>query len=345
MNTEDIDRQPANSPPDVPEVVAALIRTAGRRAAPPEAAYQRSLARATEAWRDKTARLRRRRVTALVAALAAGVMALYLVVPGTPRTAAPAGALAAATLDRTIGQLEVQTPALPGWQVVRTDGIRLLAGSRLRTGPASLVALRLQSGASLRLDQRTELVLVDTTRVELVSGRAYVDGGRQPSGGEPIEIVTSKATAREVGTQFEVALLGETYRLRVREGQVLLRFDGNQAQGAAGEQLLIRQDRALARSSIARTDPDWRWVESIATTPDVNDRPVAELLAWVGRETGRAIRYADLEVERRAATTILHGSIRHLAPLEALGVMLATTNLEYVELPDGTLLIQAKPTP
>ena len=81
----------------------------------------------------------------------------------------------------------------------------------------------------------------------------------------------------------------------------------------------------------------------MASAPEINEQPVTELLEWVARETGRPIRYKDSEVERRAATTILHGSIRHFAPLEALGVMLATTNLEYVELPDGTLLIQTRP--
>ena len=70
--------------------------------------------------------------------------------------------------------------------------------------------------------------------------------------------------------------------------------------------------------------------------------PVTELLNWVARETGRSIRFQDAEVKRRAAATILHGSIRHLAPLDALTIMLATTDLDYVELADGTLLIQSR---
>jgi ferric-dicitrate binding protein FerR (iron transport regulator) len=177
-----------------------------------------------------------------------------------------------------------------------------------------------------------------------LAGRAYIDSGRGERAGEPVEIVTPTATAIDVGTQFEVSLLGETYRLRVREGRVVLRHGGENSDGAAGDQLLIGPDGRLERTSILTTDADWQWVESVAAAPDINEQPVTELLDWVTRETGRPIRYKDSEVERRAATTVLHGSIRHLAPLEALGVMLATTNLEYVELPDGTLLIQSKPT-
>ena len=53
------------------------------------------------------------------------------------------------------------------------------------------------------------------------------------------------------------------------------------------------------------------------------------LLAWVARETGRQLHYESTAVEARAANVILHGNIRHLAPLAALDVMLATTDLEY----------------
>jgi hypothetical protein len=38
----------------------------------------------------------------------------------------------------------------------------------------------------------------------------------------------------------------------------------------------------------------------------------------------------------------LHGSIRHLAPLEALSVMLATTDLEYVIPDDRSILVRFK---
>jgi ferric-dicitrate binding protein FerR (iron transport regulator) len=324
--------------------VEGLIRIAGRRTAPPESSYRRTLGLATDAWRTKTARVRRRRrAIASLTALAAGVVLLVALLPFLTRPV-DAPAVPVATLQRIIGQLEVLTPGASAWRLLRDEGETLRATSRVRTGPGSRAGLRLAGGSSLRLAEGTEVTLDRANRLTLLGGRAYVDSRAGARAGEPIEIVTPRATAREVGTQFEVALLGETYRLRVREGRVLLSYDERQASGKAGEQLSIEPGRQLERTSIPRTDPLWRWVETVAAAPDLNDRPVAELLDWVARETGREIRYADSEVERRAATTVLHGSIRHLAPLEALDVMLATTQLEYVALPDGTLLIQAKPT-
>ncbi|HEX5648876.1 MAG TPA: FecR family protein [Steroidobacteraceae bacterium] len=342
MNTEN-PTTPEEPTPET-QVVEGLIRVAGRRAAPPEESYRRTLELATNAWRIKTAGVRRRRRAIVsLSTLAAAVVLLVALLPLLMRPADPP-AVPVATLQRIIGQLEVLTPGSSAWRLVRDDDATLLAATRVRTGPGSRAGLTLSGGASLRLAEGTEVALDRANRLTLVAGRAYVDSGRAARGGDPIEIVTRTATAREVGTQFEVALLVETYRLRVREGLVVLSYDERQANGSAGEQLSIKPGRPLERTSILRTDAAWQWVESVAPTPDLNDRPVSELLDWVARETGRAIRYADREVERRAATTILHGSIQHLAPLEALDVMLATTQLEYVAQPDGTLLIQAKPT-
>jgi hypothetical protein len=61
----------------------------------------------------------------------------------------------------------------------------------------------------------------------------------------------------------------------------------------------------------------------------------------VSHETGQPLRYADPEAERKAATVILHGPIGSLAPLEALRVMLATTDLTYEILPDGTIEVRS----
>ena len=187
----------------------------------------------------------------------------------------------------------------------------------MRTGPGGRAAVRLASGISLRLAENSEIVFAKPPLIELAAGRAYVDNdGRQA--GARVEIITSIANVTDVGTQFEVGLVGDQYRLRVRQGRVQLRHGMARIDGIAGDELTIRADGAVERSSISPTDDEWRWVEAIATAPDVNDRPVTELLNWVARETGRPIRFQDADVERRAGSIILHGSIRHLAPLDAL---------------------------
>jgi ferric-dicitrate binding protein FerR (iron transport regulator) len=323
------------------EMLVALIRGAGRREQPPEPARQMALAVALEAWRAKTAHLRRRTAArwTTAAAIAAGAagLALYALLP---RVGMQVPATPVATLERSVGLLEARLDD-GGWRVLDEE-TSLLKGTRLRTGAGARAALRLAGGASLRLAEDTEVTLASPPLLELVGGRAYVDSSDGGIGSR-VEIVTSIANATDVGTQFEVSLSHDRYRLRVREGRVLLRHGHGRTEGAAGEELAIGPEGFVERGSVPVMGAEWRWVESIATAPDVNDQPVTQLLDWVARETGRPIRFKDAEVERRAASTILHGSIRNLAPLDALSLMLATTDLDYVELSDGTLLIQARP--
>jgi ferric-dicitrate binding protein FerR (iron transport regulator) len=325
------------------EALAGLIRSAGRRIDPPESARQQALAVALEAWREKAARVRRRRSAAWLtagAAIAAGVTALAL--NGSLwRTPLDVPTVPVAKLERGIGTVETRPPGARDWQLL-DDQAPLVSGARVRTAPGGRAAVRLASGVSLRLAENSEIVFATPPLIELAAGRAYVDNdGRQP--GARVEIITSIANVTDVGTQFEVSLVGDQYRLRVRQGRVQLRHGMARIDGIAGDELTIRADGGVERSSISPTDDEWRWAEAIATAPEVNDRPVTELLNWVARETGRPIRFQDADVERRAGSIILHGSIRHLAPLDALSVMLATTDLDYVELADGTLLIQSRP--
>jgi len=325
------------------EALAGLLRSAGRRIDPPETARQQAFAVAFEAWREKSATVRRRRSAGWLAAgsaIAAGIMVLVL--NDWPwRAPVDVPTVPVARLERGVGTVETRLAGPGDWRLL-DDHAPLVGGASIRTASGGRAAVRLASGISLRLAENTEVVFAKPPLLELAAGRVYIDNdGRQ--GDARVEIVTSIASVTDVGTQFEINLTGRQYRLRVREGRVHLRHGMARIDGLAGDELTIGEDGSIARTWIAPTDEDWRWVEAIATAPDVNDRPVTELLNWVARETGRSIRFQDAEVKRRAAATILHGSIRHLAPLDALNVMLATTDLDYVELPDGTLLIQSRP--
>ena len=125
------------------------------------------------------------------------------------------------------------------------------------------------------------------------------------------------------------------------EGSVEIDRAGRQLVGAAGEQLDIDAFGNVARSIIAADGEYWRWAEVLAPAPDIEGRPASVLLDWVARETGKSLHYADLVVKQRAASVRLHGNIRHLAPLDALDVMLATTDLDYV-LSEGRIEIRAR---
>jgi ferric-dicitrate binding protein FerR (iron transport regulator) len=315
------------------DMVAALIQAAGPRTRPPADAHSQVFNAALAALRQKTRRRRERNW--LVGALAAGLaaMSVMLLVQRGDVSLKPR----IATVVRTIGAVELQTG--DRWEPLADARGEITAGTGLRTRAGAGAALALANGTSLRLAAATEVRFDGSRELQLQDGRVYLDN--RASLGTGFRIGTPLGTVRDVGTQFEVRVADESLRVRVREGRVEIDRAGGHVNGAAGEQLEIDVLGGVTRSAIATTDPEWQWAEAMATAPDIDGRPASELLAWVARETGHRLRYASPDVEQRAATVILHGNIRHLAPLAALDAMLATTDLEYVLIGD-TMEIRAR---
>ncbi len=317
------------------DLVGQLIRSAGRRPEPPPAVYAQVLQAATAALQLKRRRQRQQRFALAASVAIVALTATWLL--QRPTVVPPV----VATVDRVSGVVQRSEVDADRWIAMTGEPAPLTAGSRLRTGQSSAAGLVLAGGVSLRLAAGSDIEVESATRVHLRAGMAYVDtaGATAPR----IEITTSVAVARNAGTQFEVRFREGEYRLRTRTGRVLLERGADEAEVGAGEQLLFRGSSTWQRSQVASNDDGWRWAEAVAPVPAFEGKPVSQLLDWVGRETGRGVRYADAGIEQRAASTTLHGVVRDLTPLEVLAVLLATTDLVHVLLPDGTILVRSRP--
>ncbi len=313
-----------------PDVIGEVIRVAGKRAAPSPEASAQAFAAVSAVWEHKTLRYRRRRQWTRRAAIAAALLlaaGLWTQLPPTPNRAV-------ATTYRVIGELSVRDSGVG-------SGAMIAARSELRTGPDSLAGLRLAGGATLRIDEETRLRIPATGVVELVAGRVYVDTAGDDSGGEfAVEIRTSRGVFRDIGTQFEVSQNDGLVRLRVRDGIVTFAGATVSAMSSAGEEFVIDAAGAVSRSPVPRSGPAWDWTLPLAEPPPMSDIALDQLLAWVTRESGRDVRFASAAVEGQASRTRLHGRVDRLSPLEALDVMLATTDLSYELLEDGSILIR-----
>ncbi|MGH8187931.1 MAG: FecR domain-containing protein [Steroidobacteraceae bacterium] len=315
------------------DALARLIRVAGRREQPPREAYERALQAATNTWRRK---LRQRQYT-WVSGLAAALLVVVALAWQALRPVTTS--VQVAHFDRVIGSVQMRSSGAD-WADLTASSARLMSGSSIRTADESGAGLILDSGHSLRLAEATQLRVLASGRFELIAGKLYVATLDGP--GHAIAVITAAGTATDVGTQFEVQYLDGQYRLRVREGAVMLQRASTSLRSTAREQLTIDADGTVRRSAVSPIDPQWHWVEALAPAVQVEGRPLTALLDWVARETGRAVRFADREAQQRAATTILHGNIGTLAPLEALTAMLATTDLRHRLLDDGTILIEIR---
>ncbi len=325
------------------DALGGLIRLAVCREVLPRAAYDQTLDTGMATWQAGAQWRcpRRWMANALGVVVLLGVTVVFIV----DRIAVPSAEVA--SLEQIIGTVETRVANDMDWNVLTHAGQFVNTGNWLRTGPGSRAGILLLNGASLHMDHSTELVFDSGSSIRLLAGKVYVDTGNgsfntRASDDGVLSVATVVGTARDVGTQFEIQYINDVYRLRIRKGQVNLTRNSDEVNNVAGEEVIIDAEGQLTKGRVAPDDPAWNWAESVASAPDVDNQPVTVLLQWVARATGRSIQYAQPELETEAGRIILYGDIRHLLPMEALDVMLATTDLAYEILENGIILVRLK---
>ena len=95
--------------------------------------------------------------------------------------------------------------------------------SRLTTDDEGRAAIQLASGHSVRLDRATSIRLLDAGSIALDKGAIYVDSGLEARSATPLDIHTPLGLVREIGTQFEIRLQGDSVRVLFRSQPQRLR--------------------------------------------------------------------------------------------------------------------------
>jgi ferric-dicitrate binding protein FerR (iron transport regulator) len=212
-------------------------------------------------------------------------------------------------------------------------------GEWIETGDAARVALRLDDGTSVRLDTRSRARALSAHEIELAAGAVYVDTGIESG---RVVVRTPLATARDLGTQFEVRLIDEALRLRVRTGVVELNEGGRLISGRAGTEITLTAAAAVSRP-IAVHGSDWHWASRLAPEVPMEGASLNAYLQQVAHEQAWALEYADSALARDADDIILHGSVSNLAPHDGVGVAVAASGLQH-RLENGTLeVLRASP--
>ena len=309
------------------DVLGELIQVAGRRPSRSADHYDRTFAATHAVWQRKVRATRQRQrvfaVAASIAILAIGIGAVLRILPQTPLPPIASAAVVQ-------GDVAVFSPETGTWAPVVQPGFGLEAGDRLRTESNGRTAFRLGDDISVRLDSASELMFTSASELELIAGIVYIDSGPGEQAGA-VAIETAHGVLQDIGTQFEVATMEDGLRVRVREGlvQFYLAEQALAFEGGAGEEFRVDPSGTIRQSTFSPYDPAWIWAEALAGSPDVEGMPVLEFLNWVARETGREIQFDGRNVQLAAGSAILHGNAQSLTPMEALEVMLSTTNFVY----------------
>jgi hypothetical protein len=255
-------------------------------------------------------RARRRRV------VRATIRGLVGVAVATVVVARPAPLVEPLSMLATVERVEGDAPV--------SEGTRLGAGDQIVTGRDARVALR-RMVSSIRLDEHSHLRFVSHNTIELNAGAIYVDSTGVE---DPIEIVTPSGTITDVGTQFEVRVLPQSVRVRVRSGMVAARRDGESIKVGAASELTLSPGNSEVRA-LAPYGSEWDWVARLARPFNIEGQRLSAFLNHLTHENGWTLHYGDAGVQRLARSTLLHGSVEGLDGEAALAVAMTIARLSY----------------
>jgi ferric-dicitrate binding protein FerR (iron transport regulator) len=317
-----------------------LLQGVGKRDLPSDSVAEQVRQAVHAEWRELVEQ-RQRRSRFLSYAMAAGVAAVVLTVALSLRFNS-VSAVPVASVARVEGVLQVDPAGSGDWRAVAA-GAQVATGDTLRTDEGTLVALDFGHGVSMRVAAGSLLEIAAADRVVLDRGTVYVDADPRVAKGQALVIGTPYGSVHHLGTQYSVSTTRAGIALSVREGRVEITRESGTHVAEAGEHLEIPSSGEVTRSSIAPQDASWHWATRIAPAFSIDHQPLTSFLAWVGRETGKAVYYASDDIQAQAAGVILRGSAGDLAPEQALAAVLATTSFVHTET-DSAIEIRALPT-
>jgi ferric-dicitrate binding protein FerR (iron transport regulator) len=227
-----------------------------------------------------------------------------------------------------MGIFALATAAVVVLAVRYYESPRVNVNDVFRTGADERTRLMLANGVELRLDVDTEIRFAGETTLALERGAVFVDTGSSHAAGPSVEIRTAAGVARDIGTKFEVRVLANTTRVRVREGIVHLTHGGSTHTARPGTEL-VAGVAGVTQHDVPIAGPDWNWVALAAAPFSVEGKTLAQFLEWAAREGGWEILFADDALRQSSSTIVLHGSIAGLTPGQALDTILPTCGLTH----------------
>jgi len=333
---------PAPDDPVMEDPLAPLFRHASARLRPPPGIEGEIRATVRNEWQQLINRRRRQR-RSVAFGLAASILLAVTAVLMRPPAGLPEDPPQLARIARQSGNIFMRRLGQPEADSKRLAQQGLAAGQVVHTSPDARLALNWFTGASLRLNENSELVLLSGQAIELTRGQLYVDAGTDRGTSDanlPIEIRTRAGVVRHLGTQYITAVDPEGTTVTVREGRVSVALAQSETFAKAGEQLRVSAQGRTERLPVPVYGELWRWAESITPALELDGLSAWSFVQWAGRETGRRVVFDSDATESLARETLLRGTVDQ-QPLRALGLILQTSDLDHTT-SGGEILIRQR---
>jgi len=209
-------------------------------------------------------------------------------------------------------------------------GDAIYAGDVINTSDFSGLSVSLPGEISLRVAAGTVIRFDQADEFTLLNGQVYADTGDQIYRDRHITIHTAIGSATDIGTQFSVSYVNDQLDIAVREGRVDVAKDQDTYTAEAGDKLSVDTGANVIREKVTSYDASWQWASSLAPEFDIEDKSLLDFLKWVARETGKDLIFSSDELRMGAMSTKLFGSVRGIAPADALESVLSTTRFRYL---------------
>ena len=290
--------------------VGRLLALAGPRDAVPAERLERMRAAVHDAWTAET-KPRAKRLFLWTLVTAAAAAAVVITVVRTP--------------DAGIAK--------------RAEAPAVATAVQIKTGPAERKSLLLPKGAELRVDASSVVTIAEGGEIHISKGALYLD-----SKGTTLPTVIAPAgRITDIGTRFEVRLVAGDTRVRVRDGIVRLAQASAVSEVAAAEELLARADGSTTRRHVDPFGAEWAWVARAAPRFELEGKSLGSFLDWIEKEGAWTVAFTSPALERRARSTVLHGSVERMSTTEALEAILPACGLVHrVDLKTGRVTVAAE---
>jgi ferric-dicitrate binding protein FerR (iron transport regulator) len=308
---------------DEEDVTAQLLRIAGAPLDPPPERTARVRAAVHGEWRTRRQRRMIRNGVAIGLLATAATLTAAVWIRGRADT--PLNTPGIAVAQRIQGRPFIAGPTRGAGPTPLSMSTPIYPGDVIETDAESRVGVQFGDGSSIRIDRGSRVRLLTPVALEVIAGAAYVATADRSHG---FEVRTTMGNLRDVGTQFEVRLTPSLLRLRVRTGTVEIRRGTVMDTAAAGTEATVTTN-GIAVRPVAAYGSEWAWTADVAPAFAIEGRSLESYLEYVAAEQGWTLHYADPAVAEAAARNILHGSVQELSTEEALGVVLATSGLDY----------------
>lgn len=159
----------------------------------------------------------------------------------------------------------------------------------------------------------------DVRTVELLKGAGFFD---VETDGQRFVVIADTVRAEALGTQFEVARLGDAVIVTVAEGTVRVSHDGGESVLEMGQRLRVLDDGGVLRSAQTASVADWR--KGKLTMDGLSFGEVAELI-------GNRLPGATVVVGRQLAQEPVVGVLDLTSPENALQTLAATAGARVVQ--------------